>query len=152
MNNIYTDVITYNNQVGRLVEYRRKDIDNISCNTYKFKPAGYGKYFSQSYDKLETIVHPESKVQIAGPNDGKIYAIEEFERYGRVKEYIAVNERYQIIVDAKTGIYHPHIKYKNIGRGFKDLKSAMLGMIVYDSVGHDDIHLNKYIFKLLDME
>ena len=147
MDDIYTDVIIYKNRVGTLIT--KKERENI---VYRFRPAGHGKYYRDFEEEFELVKHPETEVKIAGSASGKEYAIKEFEKHGIVKEYIAINEKYQIIVDSKNGLYIPHIKYKSISRGFKDLKSAMLGMIVYDSVGTDDIHLNKYIFKLLDME
>ena len=52
----------------------------------------------------------------------------------------------------EDGLYYPHIKYKSTSRAFHSLESALVGMIVYDKTADDDLHLNKYIFKLLDME
>ena len=143
MNNIYTDVIVYKDRVGKLIEKKHNG------NTiYKFYPAGYGSYYEE---ELATIENPESEVTIANSEQGKEYAITEFKIHHNYKKYIHISDRYQIIVDA-LGQYYPYINYNSISRVFKSFKSALLGMIIYDSVGCEDIHLNKYIFKLLDMK
>lgn len=150
MNTIYNSVIMYKGKVGKLIE-TRKGGNALAGNgkvIYKFYPAGYGSYYK---DALETVKNPEEEVVIAGSADGKEYAIKEFRLHRRDVDYIKINDKYQIIVDDE-GKYHPHIDYKCISRMFNDLKSALLGLIIYDSVGTEDIHLNKYIFKLLDME
>lgn len=146
-NNIYNDVIVYKDKVGKLI----KDAEITNGNThifFRFYPAGYGCYYKSD---LEIVENPEDEVTIANVDQGEEYAIKEFRRSGQDTDYIQINDRYQIIIDT-NGLYHPHIKYKYISRAFNDLKSAMLGMIIYDSVGNEDIHLNKYIFKLLNME
>lgn len=143
MNNIYNDVIIYNGNVGKLIE-RKLDGKVI----YKFYPAGYGSYYC---DELATVDNPEDEVRIAGSASGKEYAIKEFRRYHRDEEYIAISDRYQIIKSV-DGLYYPHIKYKSTSRAFHNLESALIGMVVYDKIENDDLHLNKYIFKLLDME
>ena len=148
MDNIYTDVIIYKDRVGRLLE--KRECDKI---VYRFCPAGHGKYYRDFEKEFELVAHPETDVKIAGEASGKEYAIKEFERRDRctVIDYIKINERYQIIVD-NNGLYYPHIKYKSTSRAFKDIASALIGMIIYDKMGTDDLHLNKYVFKLLDME
>ena len=73
------------------------------------------------------------------------------DRHHKDEEYIPINDRYQIIKSVE-GLYYPHIKYTSTSRAFHSLESALVGMIVYDKTTNDDLHLNKYIFKLLDME
>lgn len=143
MDNIHTDVIVYKEKVGKLIE--KKHNGNI---IYKFYPAGYGSYYEE---ELTTVENPEDEVKIAGSANGKEYAISEFRRFHKVDEYIAISDRYQII-KGNDGLYYPHIKYKSTSRAFHSLESALVGMIVYDKTTDDDLHLNKYIFKLLDME
>lgn len=143
MDNIYKDIIVYKGRVGKLIEKKHNG------NTiYKFYPAGYGSYYEE---ELTTVENPEDEVKIAGSANGKEYAISEFRRFHKVDEYIAISDRYQII-KGEDGLYYPHIKYKSTSRAFHSLESALVGMIVYDKTTDDDLHLNKYIFKLLDME
>ena len=143
MNNIYKDIIVYKGHVGKLIE--KKHNGNI---IYKFYPAGYGSYYEE---ELATIENPEAEVKLANSDEGREYAISEFRRFHKVDDYVAISNRYQIIKD-EDGLYYPHIKYKSISRAFHSLESALVGMIVYDKTADDDLHLNKYIFKLLDME
>lgn len=143
MNDIYTSVITYKGHVGKLIE----KVHN-NHKVYLFYPAGYGFYYEE---ELEIVNDPENEVAIANSEQGKEYAITEFKMHHNYKKYIHISDRYQIIVDA-LGQYYPYINYKSISRVFKSFKSALLGMIIYDSVGSEDIHLSKYIFKLLDMK
>lgn len=141
MNNIYTDVIVYKDRVGKLIEDK-------DYKLFRFYPAGHGSYCKS---ELEIVKNPESEVAIANSEQGKEYAITEFKIHHNYKKYIHISDKYQIIVDA-LGQYYPYINYNSISRVFKSFKAALLGMIIYDSVGCEDIHLNKYIFKLLDMK
>lgn len=143
MDNVYTDVIVYKGKVGKLIE----KIHNGN-KIYRFYPAGYGSYYEE---ELEIVNNPEEDVRIAGSANGKEYAIEEFRKYHRDKDYIAINDRYQIIL-GDDDKYYPHIKYKSTSRAFSTLSAALVGMVTYDKVNSEDLHLNKYIFKLLDME
>lgn len=102
-----------------------------------------------AYDEDDEMT--EAEVKLANSDEGREYAISEFRRFHKVDEYIAISNRYQII-RGEDGLYYPHVKYKSTSRAFHSLESALLGMIVYDKIADDDIHLNKYIFKLLDME
>ena len=141
MNNIYTDIIVYKDRVGKLIEDK-------DYKLFRFYPAGYGSYYTP---ELEIVKNPESEVTIANSDEGREYAISEFRRFHKMDEYIAISNRYQII-KGEDGLYYPHIKYKSTSRAFHSLESALVGMIVYDKTVDDDLHLNKYIFKLLDME
>ena len=143
MNNIYKDIIIYKGRVGKLIE--KKHDENI---IYKFYPAGHGPYYEE---ELTTIENPEAEVKLANSDEGREYTISEFRRFHKMNEYVAISNRYQII-KGEDGLYYPHIKYKSTSRAFHSLESALLGMIVYDKIANDDIYLNKYIFKLLDME
>ena len=102
-----------------------------------------------AYDEDDEMT--EAEVKLANSDEGREYAISEFRRFHKVDEYIAISNRYQII-RGEDGLYYPHVKYKSTSRAFHSLESALLGMIVYDKIADDDIHLNKYIFKLLDIE
>ena len=141
MNNIYTDVIVYKDRVGKLIEDK-------DYKLFRFYPAGYGCYYNS---ELEIVRDPDNEVTVANSDQGKQYAIAEFSRYGEFDDYIYISDRYQILVDV-NGKYYPHIDYRGISRVYDNLKAAILGMIIYDSVGQEAIHLDKYIFKLLDME
>ena len=141
MNNIYTNIIVYKDRVGKLIEDK-------DYKLFRFYPAGYGSYYTP---ELEIVKNPESEVTIANSDEGREYAISEFRRFHKMDEYIAISNRYQII-KGEDGLYYPHIKYKSTSRAFHSLESALVGMIVYDKTVDDDLHLNKYIFKLLDME
>lgn len=143
MDDIYKDIIVYKGHVGKLIE--KKHNGNI---IYRFYPAGYGSYYEE---ELEIVNNPKEEVAIASLDEGRCYAIKEFRRFHKDSEYIAISNRYQII-KGKDGLYYPHIKYKSTSRAFHSLESALVGMIVYDKSIDDDLHLNKYIFKLLDME
>ena len=150
-NNIYNDVIVYKGKVGRLIEDKNYTEINSNGNEgvfFRFYPAGYGSYYKSD---LEIVKNPEDEVTIAEADRGKEYALSEFRRFNRDREYIAISNRYQIIKD-ENGLYYPHIKYKSTSRSFHNLESALVGMVVYDTIGREDIHLNKYIFKLLNME
>ena len=143
MANIYKDIIVYKGRVGKLIEKKHNG------NTiYRFYPAGYGSYYEND---LEIVKNPEKEVIIADLDNGKEFAIKEFRKYNKDAEYIAISDKYQIIKDV-DGKYHPHIKYKSTSRAFSTLESALLGMIIYDTANSEDLHLNKYIFKLLDIE
>lgn len=141
MNNIYTDVIVYKDKVGKLIEDK-------DYKMFRFYPAGYGSYY---LSELEIVKHPENEVTIANTAQGKVYALAEFGRYHLFADYIYISNKYQIIVD-RDGKYHPHIEYQSISRVYDTLESALLGIVIYDKIGNEDIHLNKYIFKLLDMK
>lgn len=141
MNNIYTDVIVYKDKVGKLIEDK-------DYKMFRFYPAGYGSYYKS---ELEIVENPENEVTIANADQGKIYALAEFGRHNLFADYIHISDKYQIIVD-RDGKYYPHINYQFISRAYDTLESALLGIVIYDKVGSEDIHLNKYIFKLLDME
>lgn len=141
MNNIYTDIIVYKDRVGKLIEDK-------DYKLFRFYPAGYGSYY---IPELEIVKNPESEVTIADASQGKVYALAEFGRYHEFSDYIYINDKYQIVID-KDGKYYPHIEYQSISRAYSDLESALLGMAVYDKIGNEDIRLNKYIFKLLDMK
>lgn len=141
MNNIYTDVIVYKDRVGKLIEDK-------DYKLFRFYPAGYGSYYKS---ELEIVKNPESEVTIANSAQGKVYALAEFGRHNLFTDYIHISDKYQIIVD-RDGKYYPHISYQFISRAYDTLESALLGIVIYDKVGSEDIHLNKYIFKLLDMK
>lgn len=141
MNNIYTDVIVYKDRVGKLIEDK-------DYKMFRFYPAGYGSYYKS---ELEIVENPESEVTIANSAQGKVYALAEFGRHNLFADYIHISDKYQIIVD-RDGKYYPHISYQFISRAYDTLESALLGIVIYDKVGSEDIHLNKYIFKLLDMK
>lgn len=150
MDNIYKDIIVYKGRVGKLIEIRRGG-NALAGNgkvIYKFYPAGYGSYYEE---ELATIENPEAEVKLANSDEGREYAFSEFRRFRKVDDYVAISNRYQII-KGEDGLYYPHIKYKSISRAFHSLESALVGMIVHDKTIDDDLHLNKYIFKLLDME
>ena len=141
MNNIYTDVIVYKDRVGKLIEDK-------DYKLFRFYPAGYGSYYKS---ELEIVENPESEVTIANSAQGKVYALAEFGRHNLFADYIHISDKYQIIVD-RNGEYYPHIEYQSISRKYSTLESALLGMVVYYKIGNEDIRLNKYIFKLLDMK
>ena len=143
MNDIYNSVIVYKDRVGKLI--KKKHNENM---IYKFYPAGYGPYYEE---ELETVKHPEDEVIIANAGQGKVYALAEFGINHLFADYIHISDKYQIIVD-RDGKYYPHINYQFISRAYDTLESALLGIVIYDKVGSEDIHLNKYIFKLLDMK
>lgn len=150
MDNIYKDIIVYKGRVGKLIEIRRGG-NALAGNgkvIYKFYPAGYGSYYEE---ELATIENPETEVKLANSDEGREYAFSEFRRFRKVDDYVAISNKYQII-KGEDGLYYPHIKYKSISRAFHSLESALVGMIVHDKTTDDDLHLNKYIFKLLDME
>lgn len=140
MNNIYTDVIIYKDRVGKLIE-------DTDYKIFRFYPAGHGSYYKS---ELEIVKNPENEVTIANASQGKVYALAEFGRYHIFGDYIHISNKYQIIID-KDGKYYPHIEYQSISRTYSDLQSALLGMVIYDKLGNEDIRINKYIFKLLDM-
>jgi len=150
MDNIYKDIIVYKGHVGKLIEIRRGG-NALAGNgkvIYKFYPAGYGSYYEE---ELATIENPETEVKLANSDEGREYAFSEFRRFRKIDDYVAISNKYQII-KGEDGLYYPHIKYKSISRAFHSLESALVGMIVHDKTTDDDLHLNKYIFKLLDME
>lgn len=150
MDNIYKDIIVYKGRVGKLIE-TRKGGNALAGNgkvIYKFYPAGHGSYYEE---ELATIENPEAEVKLANSDEGREYAFSEFRRFRKIDDYVAISNKYQII-KGEDGLYYPHIKYKSISRAFHSLESALVGMIVYDKITDDDLHLNKYIFKLLDME
>lgn len=150
MDNIYKDIIVYKGHVGKLIEIR-KGGNALAGNgkvIYKFYPAGYGSYYKE---ELATIENPEAEVKLANSDEGREYAFSEFRRFRKIDDYVAISNKYQII-KGEDGLYYPHIEYKSISRAFHSLESALVGMIVHDKTADDDLHLNKYIFKLLDME
>lgn len=143
MDNIYKDIIVYKGRVGKLIE--KKHNGNI---IYKFYPAGYGSYYEE---ELATIENPEEDVRLANSDEGREYAISEFRRFHKMDEFIFISNRYQII-KGEDGLYYPHIKFMMIPSAFHSLESAMVGLVSYDKCRDDSLYLNKYLFKLLDME
>lgn len=142
MNNIidYKEIISYKGKVGKII------IDND--NNYRFYPAGYGTYF---YTDLEIIKNINKDVCEINSQQGKEYAIKEFNLYRKLKKYMYINDKYQIIIGSDE-LYYPLINYKGISRSFNSLQSALIGMVVYDILGSEDFHLLKYLFKLLDLK